>query len=98
MPAFDDRHSRQRILAEVGAAGQARIAAAHVALGAYPGVELEQEYLRRAGVGSVELEPESAPAPFPFAEQFEFAAARTLAHAAWSALDHLRNILAAAPR
>jgi hypothetical protein len=98
MLAFDDRHSRQRILAEVGAAGQAKIAGARLASAPHPGVEIELEYLRRAGVGSAVVAPELAPEPFPFADQFEFAATRTLAHAAWSALAHLRNILASAPR
>jgi hypothetical protein len=98
MPELDDRFSRQRILAEVGAAGQAKIAGARLALAPEPGVDIELEYLRRAGVGSAVVEPELAPQAFPFAAEFEFVATRTLARAAWSALDHLRNILAPFPR
>jgi hypothetical protein len=98
MSGFEDRFSRQRLLAEVGAAGQAKIAGAQLALAAQPGVELEREYLRRAGVGDVSITAELAPEPFPFADQFEFATTRVLARAAWSALDHLRNILAPFPR
>ena len=98
MSSFEDRLSRQRILAEVGAAGQAKIAGARLALAAQPGVELEREYVLRAGVGDVSIEPGLAQEPCPFAAEFEFVATRTLARAAWSALDHLRNILAPFPR
>ena len=98
MSAFDDRFSRQRILTEVGAAGQAKIAGAQLALAAQPGVEIEREYLRRAGVGDVSIDAELVPQPFPFAAEFEFVTTRVLARAAWSALDHLRNILAPFPR
>jgi hypothetical protein len=49
-----DRHRRQRLLAEVGSAGQARLASAHaeVRLGGFAG-EIAARYLAGAGLGRI---------------------------------------------
>lgn len=52
------RFTRQIRLAEVGEAGQARLAAARVQLGATgPAREIEERYLRAAGVGVTDADP-----------------------------------------
>jgi hypothetical protein len=93
MLPFEDRHSRQRRLAEVGAAGQARLEQAHLVMAEHEGSDVAREYLLRAGVRSVVLEPDRGAPPFPFADAFEFASSRELAHGAWRALAAIRDVL-----
>jgi hypothetical protein len=93
MLPFEDRHSRQRRLAEVGAAGQERLDQAHVVVPEHEGSDVAREYLLRAGVRSVVFEQDSGAPPFPFADAFEFAQSRQLAHGAWRALAAIRDVL-----
>ena len=93
MLPFEDRHSRQRRLAEVGSAGQERLDRAHVVVPEHEGSELAREYLLRGGVRSVVVERDSGAPPFPFANAFEFAQSRELAHGAWRALSAMRDVL-----
>ncbi len=93
MSLFEDRHSRQRRLAEVGAAGQERLDQADVVVPAHEGSDIAREYLERAGVASVVIEPDRGAPPFPFAAAFEFAQTRELAHGAWRALSAIRDVL-----
>jgi hypothetical protein len=93
MLPFEDRHSRQRRLAEIGAAGQARLGQARVVVPAHEGSDVAREYLLRAGVESVVVEHDPGAAPFPFADAFEFAPSRELAHGSWRALAAIRELL-----
>jgi hypothetical protein len=93
MSPFEDRHSRQRRLAEVGAVGQERLDRAELVVPEHEGSDVACEYLLRAGVRSVVIERDGAPAPFPFADAFEFAHSRELAHGAWRALRAIRDVL-----
>jgi hypothetical protein len=86
-----DRYVRQRSLAQVGDAGQARIEAARYRLGA-PGAAttVEREYLERAGARHFE----TAGAPeLVHARAFRNRAARDFATGAWRALAQLRQAL-----
>ena len=83
-------------LAEVGAAGQARLAAAHVPLsgeGALTGLV----YLERAGVGAVSLDALADPGPFAHARVFHHAATRRHAAGAWRALRAVTAIVTRTP-
>jgi hypothetical protein len=93
MLPFEDRHSRQRRLAEVGAAGQERLEQAHLVVAEREGSDIAREYLLRAGVRSVVVEPDRGARPFPFVDVFEFAESRELAHGAWRALAAIREVL-----
>jgi hypothetical protein len=87
-----DRYTRQRRLAEVGDAGQARIAAARLAVGDSPEAWSEREYLERAGAAVVTV-PGLEGAPFVHARLFRHTASRRLAAGSWRALDALRRLL-----
>lgn len=93
MSPFEDRHSRQRRLAEVGAAGQERLDRAHLVVPEHEGSDVAREYLLRAGVPSVVIEHDHDAAPFPFADAFQFVHSRELAHGAWRALAAIRDVL-----
>lgn len=88
-----DRYTRQRRLAEVGDAGQARIAAARFSVADAPEAWSEREYLERAGAGSVTTVPGLEVAPFAHAAAFRYTAARRLGAGAWRALEGLRAAL-----
>jgi hypothetical protein len=104
MLPFEDRFSRQRRLPEVGPEGQRTLGESRVSLAPHPDVDIERDYLERAGVTLIGFEgPSSTPqladaepcAPaFPWAEAFEFAAARSVACGAWCALARIRRVLA----
>lgn len=97
MLPFEDRHSRQRRLAEVGPKGQECIARSHARAPAYAGGEVAREYLLRAGFRAVVSDP-SAPAPrFPFERHFDHEASRAVARGAWAALDEIRRQLGMSP-
>lgn len=83
--------SRQVRLAEVGEAGQARIASHEFALP--EGDELAREYARRAG--ALRLVADEREDAGPHAGTFAFDAARAVGTSAWRALRELRRALAA---
>jgi hypothetical protein len=89
-----DRYARQRLLAAVGDAGQARIARTRyrVASDASLAAQIEREYLARAGAELFETADGSG-APFRHAAAFENAVARDFAEGAWRALCHIRSAL-----
>lgn len=89
----DDRYARQRRLAEIGVAGQQRIASSSLEVRGSEGAIIETEYLYRAGVERVTLTPGLEPEPFPHAASFRFAASRRVAAGAWRALDKLRRAI-----
>jgi hypothetical protein len=93
MLPFEDRYTRQRRLAEVGSSGQERLLEAHLVLPVHEGSDIEREYLLRAGVQSVRVDPSLPAEGFPFAARFEFEQSRRLAQAAWGALANLRKVL-----
>ncbi len=86
-----ERYSRQTRLAEVGAEGQARIAAASLAVPL--GAEVERLYLERAGVRQVDVSNDAEPAKFQHAAAFRHPAAAGLGEQAWRALSALRGVL-----
>ena len=93
MLPFEDRWSRQRRLAEVGTDGQQQLASAVVSLAAHDDVDVERDYLIRAGVGEVRFDSTTEPLPFPFGSAFEFAAPLSVARGAWAALERIRRSL-----
>jgi hypothetical protein len=94
MLPFEDRYSRQRRLVEVGPEGQRRLGASRVRLAPHADVELERQYLERAGVSRIDLDPEAPPVDFPWHAEFSFAAAENVARGAFSALRRIRAALA----
>ena len=88
-----DRYTRQRRLAEVGEAGQARLERARAEVRGPEGATVELTYLERAGVGSVTVLPKGTPVPFAHAEWFRFEASRDVGAGAWRALDTIRGAL-----
>jgi hypothetical protein len=93
MLPFEDRFSRQRRLAEVGAEGQRQLSTTLVRLSSHEDVDVEWDYLARAGVTEVRLDSEAEVLTFPFASCFEFAGPRSLASGAWCALARIRRVL-----
>jgi hypothetical protein len=93
MLPFEDRYSRQRRLAEVGPEGQARLCSARLRVAPHPHVDVELDYLTRAGV-SVVVDATGQSSSFPFADCFEHAAARGVAEGAWCALSKIKHELA----
>jgi hypothetical protein len=90
MLPFEDRYTRQRRLPEVGPSGQERLCAAQIVIPKHPDVELELDYLARAGVAHVVVD-DSVDAPvFPFADWFEHGAALGVARGAWCALRRIK--------
>ena len=95
MLPFEDRYTRQRRLEEVGTQGQQRLERQQMVIAFHADVDLESEYLRRAGVQQITLGAEQATLDFPWAAQFEFAGPLGVARGAWSALARIRAALAA---
>jgi len=93
MLPFEDRYSRQRRLPEVGPEGQARLSQARFEVAPHPDVDLELDYLGRAGVAAAVLAPDAVPLVFPWSGCFEHAAALGVARGAWCALARLRSEL-----
>lgn len=93
MLPFEDRHSRQRRLPEVGPEGQARLSEARVAVAPHPDLAVELDYLERAGVAAAAVDRSQAPLPFPWAGCFEHPAALGVARGAWCALVRIRSEL-----
>jgi len=95
-----DRYARQRLLAAVGDLGQARIARATFVVSSAPplAVEIEREYLARAGARHfAEAPPSESATPFAHAAVFRHAAARDFAHGVWRALSQLKSTLELSP-
>jgi hypothetical protein len=93
MLPFEDRYSRQRRLPEVGPSGQERLAAAELRVAPHADVELELDYLVRAGAVRAAIDPEAAPFTFPWSFWFENEAALGVARGAWYALAHIKREL-----
>ena len=87
---MDERTTRQRRLAEVGDAGQARISAARFSVPAGSAGWVAAEYLRRAGA---EVESGEERTAFVHASAFRFDACRDVAEGAFLALGKLRATL-----
>lgn len=92
MLPFEDRFSRQRRLPEVGPEGQRRIEQSRLQVPRHPGRAIELEYLSRAGVRQLES-TDKQPEPFPFEQQFTFAASAQTARGCYGALTRLKSIL-----
>ena len=91
----DDRHIRQRLLAQVGDAGQTLIATAGYAVSSGDGAwssHVERDYLERAGALNFSERLGCAPA-FPHASHFQHEGALELASGAWRALLQIRAAL-----
>ena len=88
-----ERFLRQKRLAEIGEAGQARLcASSHRVLGS-DGALTELVYATRAGFGAVTLDARTAPRPFAHAAAFRHAASRQHAAGAWRALRAVTELL-----
>ncbi|HTA90253.1 MAG TPA: hypothetical protein VK745_11775 [Polyangiaceae bacterium] len=85
--------TRQIRLAEVGIAGQARLAAASLEVRGRDGSLAELVYLHRAGVERVALRTDRVAVPFSHEALFRHDDARRLAAGAWRALTQIRGIL-----
>jgi hypothetical protein len=94
MLPFEDRYTRQRRLDEVGPEGQQRLQAAAQVLARHDAVELEVDYLRRAGVQQLRFAPDAAAPEFPWSDQFQFTGPSLVARGAHAALARIRAILA----
>jgi hypothetical protein len=93
MLPFEDRYSRQRRLKEVGPDGQRWIEAVALTVAEHPDVELELDYLARAGVRQISIDASAAPLDFPWSQHFRFSASLAVARGAWCALSRLRTTL-----
>lgn len=63
-------------------------------LAPHEGLELEADYLRRAGVQQLSVAPDAPLAEFPWAAHFQFAGPAAVARGAHGALARIRAILA----
>jgi hypothetical protein len=93
MLPFEDRYTRQRRLPEVGPRGQERLARAQLGVADHADVELELDYLARAGAGEVHVDPAAPALEFPWSAWFEHDAALGVACGAWCALSRLKREL-----
>ncbi len=88
-----DRHCRQRLLPEVGDAGQRRIEVTDFEVRGRDGAIIEGEYLHRAGAVRLTILPGNEPEPFAHERFFRFTASRRIGAGAWRALAKLRRTL-----
>ena len=88
-----DRYARQRRLAEIGDAGQARLLAASLRVAGTDGALTELVYLHRAGVGAVAIDALAEPRPFAHAAFFHHAVTRRHAAGAWRALRAITELV-----
>jgi hypothetical protein len=86
--------TRQIRLAEVGAEGQARLAAATLEVRGRDGSLAEFVYLHRAGIERLTLRPDRVARPFVHSALFRSHCSRRLAAGAWRALRQIRDVLA----
>jgi hypothetical protein len=97
MLPFEDRYTRQRRLPEVGPSGQERLGQAQFCVAQHADVELELDYLARAGAGEVRVDPDAPALDFPWSAWFEHGAALGVARGAWCALSRIKSELGLAP-
>lgn len=97
MLPFEDRYTRQRRLPEVGQRGQERLSQAQFCVAQHPDIELEVDYLARAGAGEVRVDPAAPALAFPWSAWFEHDAALGVARGAWCALSRIKGELGLAP-
>jgi hypothetical protein len=97
MLPFEDRYTRQRRLPEVGPSGQAQLSQAQLCVAPHPDVELELDYLARAGAGEVRVDAAAPELEFPWAAWFEHDAALGVARGAWCALSRIKSELGIVP-
>lgn len=91
MLPFEDRHTRQRQLPEVGVTGQERIARLEACVSADASTDVELLYLRRAGaVRVVEGTVPSNTLPCPHVDAFVNPSAARFAIGAYRALARIR--------
>jgi len=90
-----DRFTRQERLAEVGAAGQARLREGSASVPDGADAALAALFLERAGVR--EIRHDAGAAPFAHAAAFRHAASRTIGSAAWRAQRELLRLLELLP-
>ena len=88
-----DPYSRQRRLAEIGDAGQARLLAASHRIAGTDGALAELQYLQRAGFRAVAIDALAEPRPFAHAELFRHAVTRRQAAGTWRALRAITELL-----
>lgn len=92
MSVPSQRFERQARLAEVGEAGQRRIEAAKLSVGASGSADVEAMYLERAGVAHVRRsrEPDQS---FQHGDAFRYDVCRIYGAGAWRALRQLSDVL-----
>jgi hypothetical protein len=88
-----DRYLRQRRLAEIGDAGQARLLAASHRVAGTDGALTELVYLERAGLRAVSIDTLAEPRPFAHAALFRHAVTRRHAAGSWRALRAITELL-----
>ena len=88
-----DAYSRQRRLAEIGDAGQARLLAASHRIAGTDGALTELQYLARAGFRAVAIDALAEARPFAHAELFRHAVTRRQAAGTWRALRAITTVL-----
>jgi len=97
MLPFEDRHTRQRRLLEVGPEGQRQLEQRPMVLARHPDSDVELEYLQRSGVRHISFDSAGAAPRFPWAEQFQFAGPLGVARGAYAALSRIRAALGCDP-
>jgi len=85
--------TRQIRLAEVGAAGQARLASVTLCVRGRDGSLAEFVYLHRAGIERLFTQPNLPAVPFEHAGLFRHSGTRRLGAGAWRALSQIRSVL-----
>ena len=88
-----DPYSRQRRLAEIGDAGQARLLAASHRVAGSDGALTELTYLHRAGFRAVAVDALAEARPFVHAELFRHGVTRRQAAGTWRALRAITELL-----
>ncbi len=88
-----DLYIRQKILREIGEAGQFKLTHATATIPASYAAGPAREYLLRSGIGSV-IERGQVVAPdFPHGDHFQFETCRVFAAGAWIATKTLVEVL-----
>lgn len=88
-----DRFTRQTRLAEIGVAGQARLAALRVVVADDAASSVAATYLERAGLAEVRREPGAIAPHFPHAPAFRHADAARVGEGAWRALTTILSVV-----
>ena len=89
----DDIYSRQTRLCEIGVKGQQLIAEGRTVLGTDEASKIAAEYLKRAGVGCVQLDAAVQPPQFVHLHHFTHLVASRFAHGSWLATQkHLGSL------